>query len=204
MSQPSRRRTQQERTGATRGAVVAAARELFASQGYARVSVETLIVRAGVTRGALYHHFDSKAAVFLAVFEAVEQDLSARLATTAARAPDAWARLRAGCRGFLAACLEAEVQQVVLLDAPAVLGAETVRRVEEANTMALLRSGLAAAAAEGHIPPDQVAMLAELLLGGLSQCALSIARAGDPRTTERQAGEAVDTVLEGVRSTFRA
>src|SRR5438309_1391288 len=123
MAQANRRRTQGERSETTRAAIVAAARGLFAEQGFAAVSIEALTGRAAVTRGALYHHFPSKAAVFLAVFEGVETDLAARLAQ-AADGRDAWARLQSGARAFLSACLEPEVQRIVLLDAPAVLGPE--------------------------------------------------------------------------------
>src|SRR5262245_23042131 len=112
--------THDERSEATIGELVDAARHLFRTRGYAATSIEDIVRRARVTRGALYHHFDSKEAVFRAVVEEAEQALMASLATASAAAADAWARLHAGCHAFLETCLDPAFQRVVLLDAPAV------------------------------------------------------------------------------------
>src|SRR6476620_523264 len=116
------RRTQASRREATRAALIAAARELFAARGYAGVGTEEIVQRAGVTRGALYHHFTGKDDLFRAVYERVEQELTQRIVTEVPLVGDPVAVLRGGTAVFLDACLEPEVQQICLLDAPAVLG----------------------------------------------------------------------------------
>ena len=113
-----------ERSEATRAALVAAARPLFAARGYAGVGTEEIVRAAGVTRGALYHQFADKRGLFAAVFEQVEADVTERTAraAVASGASDPLAVLRIGALGWLEACSEPEVQRIVLLDGPAVLG----------------------------------------------------------------------------------
>ena len=193
------RRTQDERSGATRGAVVAAARTLFAAQGFAETSIEQILAAAGVTRGALYHHFPGKAAIFLAVFETLEAELADRLVAAAAQETSAWDRLLAGAQGFLDACLDPELRRIVLLDAPAVLGVDEVRRVEALYTLARLRAGLAACAAEGDLAAATTPMLAHLILGALAQAAMAIVQAQDPPAARAEAWTAAQALLEGLR-----
>src|SRR3954453_14090288 len=114
------RKTQAERSEATRGALIAAARPLFAERGFAGVGTEEIVRAAGVTRGALYHHFSGKDDLFRAVFEQVESEVTERIAEGALSDPDPVAALRAGAEMFLDACLEPEVQRIVLIDAPSV------------------------------------------------------------------------------------
>src|SRR5690242_475963 len=125
----SKRRTQPERSAATRGALVAAGRRLWAERGYADVGTPEIAAAAGVTRGAMYHQFADKSALFLAVAEAVEIDVTERLkAYVAAQMPaDADAAVHAAVDGWLAVCDEQEVRQILLLDAPAVLGWDAFR-----------------------------------------------------------------------------
>src|SRR5215210_3047371 len=104
------RRTQAERSEATRAALIATARRLFAARGYAAVGTEELVRAAGVTRGALYHHFDGKADLFRAVFEQLEGEIAERLAADALARPDPWEAMLAGLEMFLDVCLEPEVQ----------------------------------------------------------------------------------------------
>ena len=122
-----------ERSEATRAELLAAARRLFAERGYAGVGTEEIVRAAGVTRGALYHHFESKRELLAAVYEQVERELTERIATEAfagRQAPsDPVEALRRGAELFLDACLEPDVQRIVLLDAPAVLGWERWREV---------------------------------------------------------------------------
>src|SRR5881398_3481078 len=107
----------EEHAEATRAALIASARALFAERGYAAVSIEEIVRRARVTRGALYHHFEDKADLFRAVFERVQ-----RLLDAASSQPDPARHLEVGCHAFLDACAEPDVQRIVLLDGPAVLG----------------------------------------------------------------------------------
>jgi len=119
------RRTQAERAADTREALIAAARSLFADPGFADAALETIVRDAGVTRGALYHHFDDKQALFRAVLEAIESEVAERMRSAAAEAADPWDQVRAACRAYLDACLERDVQRIVVLDAPSVLGWHT-------------------------------------------------------------------------------
>jgi len=114
----SKRRTQTERSAATRGALVAAARRLWSERGYADVGTPEIAAAAGVTRGAMYHQFADKAALFLAVAEAVETDVTARLGeyVVASGAADPAAALHAAVDGWLEACEEPEVRQVLCFE----------------------------------------------------------------------------------------
>src|SRR3954452_9827156 len=137
------RRTQASRREATRTALIAAARELFAARGYAAVGTEEIVRGAGVTRGALYHHFPAKPDLFRAVYERVEQELTERIVTEVPLAgDDPVAVLRGGTAVFLDACLEPEVQRIALLDAPAVLGYEAWREIGERYGLGLIRAAL--------------------------------------------------------------
>src|SRR3954467_10445180 len=106
----------------TKALLIRTARKLFAKRGYARVGTEELVRAAGVTRGALYHHFDGKADLFRAVFEDVERELTEKLGAEALAKPDPWEGLLAALEMFLDVCTEPEVQRIALLDAPSVLG----------------------------------------------------------------------------------
>src|SRR4029077_16621223 len=120
-----RRSRKAEQSLQTRAALIGAARELFAQRGYADVGTEEIVRAAGVTRGALYHHFEGKRELFEAVYVQIEVELAERIAAGALNAGESWAPLeamRAGAEMFLDACTDAEVQQIVLLDGPSVLG----------------------------------------------------------------------------------
>jgi AcrR family transcriptional regulator/protein-L-isoaspartate O-methyltransferase len=191
------RRTQPERRAATRGALVAAARELFAERGYAGVGTEEIVQRAGVTRGALYHHFSGKQELFHAVYEHVERELTERIVSAVPLAgdPDPLGVLRRGAATFLDACLEPEVQRISLLDAPSVLGWEAWRAVGERYGLGLIQAALQSAVESGAIPPQPVRALAHVLLGALDEAALLIARAEDRAATRREVGETLDRLL---------
>src|SRR2546421_10255411 len=116
-------RTQSERSAATREALIAAARELFAERGYAAVGTEEIVRAAGVTRGALYHHFAGKRELFEAVHEDDERQLVERIAASAiSTSADPLQALHAGAQAFLDACEDPAVQRIALVDAPSVLG----------------------------------------------------------------------------------
>jgi AcrR family transcriptional regulator len=177
-----KRRTQAERSAATRGALVAAARRLFAERGYAAVGTPEVAAAAGVTRGALYHQFAGKADLFLAVYEQVEREVTERIGELMAStgASDPLAALAAGAEAFLDACTEPEVQQIALLDAPAVLGWEQWRAVGLNYGLGMTEAALRAAMDAGRIAAQPVRPLAHVLLGALDEAALYVARAEDP------------------------
>jgi AcrR family transcriptional regulator len=194
------RRTQPERRAATRAALIAAARALFAERGYAAVGTEEIVRRAGVTRGALYHHFPAKPDLFRAVYERVEQELTQRIVTEVPLVGDPVAVLRDGTAVFLDACLEPEVQRIALLDAPAVLGYEAWREIGERYGLGLIQAALQRAVDVGAIPAQPVRPLARVLLGALDEAALLIARADDVAAARREVGGTLEFLLTALTS----
>ena len=194
------RRTQAERTEATRGALMAAARELFADRGYTAVSTEQIVQRADVTRGALYHHFRGKDDLFRAVFEQIEGEVAEKIAAVALEAGgDAYEALRAGGQLFLDLCGERDIQRIALLDAPAVLGWEQWRAIEARYGLGMVEAALAQAMESGALPRQPVKPLAHMLLGALTEAGMLIATADEPTVVRAEVGQAVDRLLEGLR-----
>lgn len=185
-----------ERSEATRAALIAAARPLFAREGYARVGTEEIVRAAGVTRGALYHHFRDKEDLFLAVFEQVEAEVTQRIAERAiAGAGDPVAALLAGAEMFLDVCAEPEIQQIILLDAPAVLGWEAWREVGQRYGLGLVQAALQAAIDAGQLDPQPVRPLAHVLLGALDEAAMLVARSDDPATARAEVRETLARLI---------
>ena len=181
-----------ERSRATRERLLTHARTLFGERGYAAVGTEEIVRAAGVTRGALYHQFRDKEALFEAVVEAVEADTTATAASEAAGASDALGELRAGARAFLAVCADPEVERILLLDAPAVLGWDRWREIGLRHGLGLVAAVLEAGMDAGTIARQPVTALAHLLLGAIDEGAMLVARSPD-----REAARAdVEAVLE--------
>jgi AcrR family transcriptional regulator len=193
-----RRRSQAERTAATRGALLDAARGLFATRGYARTGREDIVCAAGVTRGALYHHFTNKEQLFRAVFESMEAALLERIAVAAGAGRDPGEQLSRGCAAFLDAATDPAVQRVILIDAPSVLGWQEWRAVDAQYGLGMMREGLRAAMDAGQIRRQPVTPLAHLLLAALNEAALYIAGAPDPAAARAEIGAVVDGLLSGL------
>lgn len=191
--------TQAQRTEATRTRLLEAGRRLFGYAGFAATSIEDLAREAGATRGALYHHFLSKEALFAAVFEGAERELLAASDQAAARAPDPWQRLQAACRAFLEACTAPDLQRIVLLDAPAVLGWDAWHAIEERYALAALRAGLEAAMAKGQLRRRPAEPLAHLLLGALNEAAMVMARAPEHSEMRASIEDEVQALIDGLR-----
>ena len=187
---------QAARSASTRGKLIRAARTLFADRGYADVSTEEIVRSAGVTRGALYHQFPGKQDLFLAVYEDVERDLTQRVAGLLGDAGSPLAAMRAGVRAFLEACRAPEVQRIVLIDGPAVLGWERWREVAARHGLGLIENVIRAAIEADEIVALSVEPLAHLLMGALDEAALLVVR--DPDSTEDVAA-ALERMLEGLR-----
>ncbi|MDZ4764005.1 MAG: helix-turn-helix domain-containing protein [Chloroflexota bacterium] len=175
--------------------LVASAREQFAERGYAGVALEDIVAAAGVTRGALYHHFDGKEGLFRAVLDDVGREVGAHIEAVADAEPDQWRALMVGCHAFLEVALDARIARIMLIDAPAVLGWETWRQIDEQNAMRLLREQLAALADAGTIHTPSVEALAHLLSGAMNELALWIAGSSTPEDTLSAALDALDAVL---------
>lgn len=191
-------RTQAQRSQATTASLVSAASELFADRGFADVSLEEIAAAAGVTRGALYHHFGGKAELFQAVFEHHEQLLTAHVAAAAAKASDSWSAVQAGCEAFLIACLEPDIQRVVLIDGPSFIEWEIRRDIEARYVLSLLEGGLKRAMTDGFLRKRPVAPLLTFLIGALAEAAMVIARSSDPRAAVRDARRELDRWLKSI------
>ena len=191
------RRTQAERTEATTAALVDAARELFARDGYDATSLDAVAARANMTKGAVYHHFDGKRQLFEAVFTREVEQLATPLVEAYARKKDPWEAFKAACRAFLDECLDPELQRIVLLDALAAIGWEQVRRLE-APLLDMMQLGIAQAAEAGRISARPPAPLAHFLYGALCETAMIVARADDQKEAHREAVVEIGRVLDGL------
>jgi AcrR family transcriptional regulator len=187
-----------ERAEETRAALLAAARALFAQRGYAAVGTEEIVRAARLTRGALYHHFGGKEALFRAVYEEVEQEIVAQIAGEAVKAADPLAALRIGARVWLDACEDPAIQRIALLDAPSVLGWEQWREIGLRYGFGLVEGTLAAAMDAGQIERQPVRPLAHLLIGSIDEAAMLIARADDGGKTKREVAALVERTLEAL------
>ncbi len=194
------RRTQSERTAATRAQLLTAARELFAAKGFAEVSTQAIVEAAGVTRGALYHQFRDKADLFAALYEQVEEQLATDVvAAIAAEKPaGTMAAMRIGARLFLDHCSAPEVAQIVLIDAPSVLGWERWREVGIRYGLGIIEGMLARAVDEGVIPAQPLRATAHVLLSALDEAALYISRAADPDAARRDMYAVCDRLIAGL------
>jgi AcrR family transcriptional regulator len=194
------RRTQAERAAETREALIAAARPLFAEHGFGEVALETIVRAAGVTRGALYHHFADKTELFAAVFERVEGEVAARMgeeiAVTGQTDPLEIMRLGAGF--WLDACSEPEVQRIVLVDAPAVLGSSRWSEIGNRYNIGLVRDLLASAVDTGRIPPQPIEATALTILGAMREATLYIARAEEHDQARRDAGAVMNRFIDAL------
>lgn len=189
-----------EQSLATRTALIKTARKLFARLGYAATDIETVARRTRVTRGALYHHFKDKKDLFSAVFDLEEQKLTATVAEAAStRSGSAWDGITAGSNAFLDACLDPAVQQIVLIDALAVLGWDRWREIDTKYNLQLTMAALQAAVDEGIIAPGPVDSMAHVLMGAITEGAIFIAHADDKPAARRAVGENVERLLSGLR-----
>lgn len=194
------RRTQTERREATRAALITAGRRLFATRGYDNVGTEEIVAAAGVTRGALYHHFDGKRGLFGAVFEAVERDLIESFPVERLIGTDPFGGLAAGTAEFLELSLDHELQQITLLDAPAVLGWEGWHEIQVRYGLGLIQAGVAAAIEAGQIRDLPVEELSNALLGALVEAALYVSRADDQPAATARMKDVLAAMLEGLRA----
>ena len=192
------RRTQAERTAATRGALVDAARTLFGERGYADVGTAEITEAAGVTRGALYHHFGDKLGLFRAVVEAAETDL---LGTVGDRVvdtevADAIAAMRQGVRVFLDELGDPALRQLLLTDAPSVLGWAEWREIGQRAAIGMVEGLLQMAVDQGRIAPQPLHALAVVFMGAVDEAALYVAHSDDPEQAHAEVLAVVDRIVD--------
>lgn len=194
---------QTDRSTATRAQLVKAARELFGKRPYADVGTEEIVRRARVTRGALYHHFADKRDLFRAVHEQMEAELVAEIGRQLAAGisgDDPLGALRTGVRTFLDACADPSFARITLVDAPAVLGWEEWRRIDEVHALGLIVAGLEGAMDAGALRRQPLRPLAQLMLGTMGEAGLLVANSHDPVTTRGQVETALLAWLDGMRA----
>jgi AcrR family transcriptional regulator len=188
------KRTQEQRSASTRGALIGAARELWAERGYAAVGTPEIARAAGVTRGALYHQFADKLDLFRAVVEAVEVDVTQRIAErVVAAASSPQEALRVAALAWLDACEDREVRQLILVDGPAVLSWDGLRDITVAHGLGLTEQLLAAA-----LETEPSRALAHAVIGALNEAALYATEGAEAR---RDAEAALERLLEGLLTT---
>jgi len=195
---PRKRRTQAQRSAATRDALIKAGTALFTKHGYVDTAREDICARAGVTRGALDHHFDGKKGLFRAIVDDVEGRLNLKIAEAAMQQADPVEALRAGSHAYLAAATDPEVRRIILLDAKSVLGWDAWQEIHEQHGLALTREGIRAAMAAGKVRERNPEPLAMVLLAALNEAALYVATADDPEAARAEARETADRVLDAV------
>ncbi|HEX5405966.1 MAG TPA: TetR/AcrR family transcriptional regulator [Pseudonocardiaceae bacterium] len=192
------RHTQEHRSRTTRAALVATARRLFAERGYADVPAAEIVSTAGLSRGALYHHYADKRDLFRAVFVELENELSAEIEAAAGSASDPAEAMVVGLDAYLSSCERDDIVRIVLTDGPAVLGWREWREIETEHGLGMISEMLEGAMAAGLMVRQPVRVLAQLLLSALIEAALLVA---DARDTDQR--DAVRTeVRQGLLSLF--
>jgi AcrR family transcriptional regulator len=188
--------TNVERSASTRAKIVATARRLFAVNGYEATSTEAVLAESQVSRGALYHHFANKKALFESVLEAVEEHITAETARAGVGAADPVEALRRAFDSFLGMACEVEVRQIVLTDAHSVLGWQKWREIEGRYGLGRMKVALKMIAATGRIREDMVDIYAHILLASLIEVAFLTARSADPAAAADEGRRAMRELLD--------
>jgi AcrR family transcriptional regulator len=188
-----------EYSEATRQALVDSAVELFTERGYAGTSLDEIARRARVTKGALYHHFSGKQALFEAAFDAVETGVVATFAEVVSATAEPWDAVHAGLDTYLKVCLEPSFQRIVVHEAPVVMGWERWRECEEKYTFGIVRSALELLVRADEIDELPFEELSRIVFGALSAGAMVIAGAADQRKASADVGRVIERVLAGLR-----
>ncbi|WEX07839.1 TetR/AcrR family transcriptional regulator [Chelativorans sp. AA-79] len=181
----------------TRAKLLAAARHAFGTVGYAEASMDDFTAAAGLTRGALYHHFGDKKGLLEAVIKEIDAEMNERLCTISARAPDPWQGFVDECIAYVEMALEPEIQRIVLRDGPAVLGDPSTWPSQTA-CITSLTTNLKRFVEEGRIAPADPEALARLISGATLYASLWIANSADPEEATRKAVEALKVFLDGL------
>lgn len=190
--------TRAEQRAETRRALLSEGRRRFAQDGYHAVVLEEVAHSVGVTKGAAYHHFGSKAGLFKAVVEQAQQEVADRVARSAEAHEEPWQQLIAGCRAFLAASSDSDLQRIMLIDAPTVLGWNEWRAMDEASSAHHLTEALESLIASGDLAPQPVEPLARLLSGAMNEAAVWLAQSPSAAALEATM-TALTKLLNGLR-----
>jgi AcrR family transcriptional regulator len=183
---------------ATRGQLIAVATQLFTDHGYEGTSIEAVLSAAGVSRGALYHHFAGKEALFEAVVVDVTNRVNNELAEAVRGCTDPVDALRVAAREWIGLAGDPSIQRIVLVDAPSVLGWDRWRAMDDGRTLGAMRMMLQGVSASGRLPAALVDPFAHMILAALDEIALVVARADDPAVAVAEGRTAVEELLSRV------
>jgi AcrR family transcriptional regulator len=192
--------TKAGRAEATRTQLLKVANHLFGTRGYEATSIEEVLARAGVSKGALYHHFASKEALFEAVFIESERDCMRQVSAAAMTETDHVERLRAGCQKWLDLVMDRQVRRIAVIDGPAVLGWQRWREIDEQYAFGMTKKSLQLAMEAGRIRQQNADMLAHMTTGMLGEAAMLIARAPDPKAAREEARDLINRMIDALVS----
>jgi AcrR family transcriptional regulator len=191
------RRSRTEMIEETRSKLLASARRAFATQGYAHTSMDDFTAEAGLTRGALYHHFGGKEGLFVAVIDQIEAEVSARLQGVSDAAPTAWEGFRQRCRSYLSLSLEPEIRRIILQDARALFG--DVPQAAQSAAVAAMEVALEGLIADQVVAPVHAGVMARMIYGAVTEASFWIAEPdGNPEARLFQALTALDALLNSL------
>ncbi len=199
-SKPERSR-REEYTEATRQALLSAGQEIFAREGYQSAGIEAISRAARVTRGAFYHHFQDKKALFDAVVVALQAETTARIEERSRAQQKIWDRLNVGIDAYLDACLEPAYGRIVIQEAPAVLGNARYREIEEAYPMALLTASLKALKRDGELDFEDIDLLSRMVDAMICKVALMLPEADHPKKLRERGQKIIGSLLGVFRRT---
>lgn len=197
------RRSQEDRSRATRAALEQAGRRLFAERGFAATSAEELVTEAGVTRGALHHHYGDKRGLFLAVLEQIEIESTKEIenAIGAVNPDDILTSMAIGLGVFLEICQRPEMIRITLYDGPAVLGWQAFREFEARHGLGLVIAELERARDAGLIADAPIPVLAQLIFSAVTEAGLIVAHATDKEAARAQAQQSLMLLIGGILRT---
>lgn len=191
--------TKAQQREATTARLIEVACAIFTRDGYANAATEEIVHEAGVTRGALYHHFGSKEGLFKSVLQEVQRQVGVRIENATEGKQDVQEQLIAGCVAFLEASLDPQVQRIMLIDAPAVLGWSVWREYDAEHSMKSLREALATLMAEGRLPALSLDALTHLLSGAMNEAALWIAQSPNPQSALAEGVQSLTWLLQSLQ-----
>ncbi|GED66351.1 TetR family transcriptional regulator [Brevibacillus reuszeri] len=173
------------------------ARDFFTTYGYADAAMEDLVKKAGLTRGALYHHFGNKEGLFMAILDLVQKEIAERVETEAGKSSDPWEQLLLGCLAFVSAAVENQNRRILLIDGPSVVGWEAWRKMDEQHSMRLLREQLEDMAQQGYLKSFSINAMTHLLSGAMNEGVLWVAQMPDQEQALLEIKTALSLLLEG-------
>lgn len=190
----------EEYSDATRQALLDAGKQQFLSAGYQNASIEAVVRDARVTRGALYHHFKDKKALFEAIVIKMQQEINELILERASRENGSWEKMNAGIDRFLDCCLEPAYRQIVILDAPSVLGSARFREIDQEYPQGLLKANIEALAEEGMIETSSEVILSQILGACICEVSFVVAEAENATNAKKEAWKIINNITSSFRT----